>query len=247
VGELPATAIAAGVAVVLMVKEQRGGTSVRGWLELGVVGGRRGIQNLKSQRAVWAQELIDMSHGYRGLGGNVLWECSVILSFYVLRKLNILFNILWRDMRISLVYQYIEVHYGEALFKKCITLMSIKVMGKIAINWRMLSGWSGAEGLKMSGELIWIQTTGKHGGKERDARRFHSEWLVPLASTEATTIPSCWTELTPHAFIFFLLIFFFLLILFFCCHRSKVWGTFRKNNASKYHMQNYHGHMLIQN
>jgi hypothetical protein len=40
VGELPATAIAAGVAVVLMVKEQRGGTSVRGWLELGVVGGR---------------------------------------------------------------------------------------------------------------------------------------------------------------------------------------------------------------
>jgi hypothetical protein len=52
VGELPATAIAAGVAVVLMVKEQRGGTSVRGWLELGVVGGRRGIQNLKSQRAV---------------------------------------------------------------------------------------------------------------------------------------------------------------------------------------------------
>jgi hypothetical protein len=43
-------------------------------------------------------------------------------------------------MRIFLVYQYIEVHYGEALFKKCITLMSIKVMGKIAINWWMLSG-----------------------------------------------------------------------------------------------------------
>jgi hypothetical protein len=44
--------MAAGAAAALMVGRQRGGTSVRGLLKLGVVGGEGGIRNLKSQRAV---------------------------------------------------------------------------------------------------------------------------------------------------------------------------------------------------